>query len=191
MDPGPERSRTARERVIVQAARQLLAEKPYEAITTREVAAAAGCNHGLITMYFGSKLHLFTEVLPVLADSIAERVATGGHFVDMFLDPEVATYWRLLASLLGAGLDPASQAHSQRPVLDALAERFALVGGIDRGEARTIASHVLMMIGGFHVFGSSFIGDLSSEATTAGAAQQISATVRLIGRGVQQRQAEG
>jgi TetR/AcrR family transcriptional regulator, repressor for neighboring sulfatase len=182
----PERSRSSTERKIVNTARQLLADRSYETITTRDVAAAAGCNHGLITLYFGSKLNLFAEVLPGLADSIAERVAGGAQFVDMFTDADVATYWRLLASLLAGGLDPTTQTKLHTPLLDAMAERSVAVSGIDPVEARIIATQVLMMISGFHIFGAAFISELSPNATPDDAAHHIYSTLQLIIRGTRQ-----
>ncbi len=45
--------------LILRSALQAFAEKGFEAASTREIAAAAGVNHGLIPYYFGTKLKLW------------------------------------------------------------------------------------------------------------------------------------
>ena len=57
------RDRDATERALVNAGRHLIETMGYETIRTRDVSAHVGCNHGLITQYFGNKLGLFTQVL--------------------------------------------------------------------------------------------------------------------------------
>ena len=48
---------------IVEAARPLYAERPYDAVSMTELAVAAGVTRGLINHYFGSKRELFLEVM--------------------------------------------------------------------------------------------------------------------------------
>ncbi|EFQ83848.1 transcriptional regulator, TetR family [Aeromicrobium marinum DSM 15272] len=57
-----------RQRQIIEAARGLYAERPYDEISMTELAAAAGVARGLINHYFGSKRELF---LAVMRDSIS------------------------------------------------------------------------------------------------------------------------
>lgn len=55
---------------------RLFATQGYEATTTREIAAAAGCAEGLIHRYFGGK----SGLLPALVeDSTAKEVTDLGH----------------------------------------------------------------------------------------------------------------
>lgn len=64
------RSRLApetRRRQIIDAARSLYANRPYEDVSTVELAQAAGVARGLINHYFGDKRELF---LAVMRDSI-------------------------------------------------------------------------------------------------------------------------
>lgn len=66
----PVRSRlapAARRRQILDAARDLFADRPYEEVSVRELAEAAGVARGLINHYFGDKRELF---LAVMRDSI-------------------------------------------------------------------------------------------------------------------------
>lgn len=48
---------------LIRAAAKLFAEVGYEAVSTREVAEAAGVNLGAIQYYFGSKAKLFVETV--------------------------------------------------------------------------------------------------------------------------------
>ena len=52
-----------RRRQIIDAARSLYDERPYEDVSTRELAEAAGVARGLINHYFGDKRELFLEVM--------------------------------------------------------------------------------------------------------------------------------
>ena len=56
-------NRPARERALVEAAVRLFASRGYEATTTREIAAAAGCAEGLIHRYFGGKEGLLLAIV--------------------------------------------------------------------------------------------------------------------------------
>lgn len=52
-----------RRRQIIDAARSLYDKRPYEDVSTRELAEAAGVARGLINHYFGDKRELFLEVM--------------------------------------------------------------------------------------------------------------------------------
>jgi AcrR family transcriptional regulator len=56
------RNRAAREHALVAAARRLFAHRGYEATTTREIAAEAGCAEGLIHRYFQGKEGLLLAI---------------------------------------------------------------------------------------------------------------------------------
>ncbi|MEV0913274.1 TetR family transcriptional regulator [Streptomyces sp. NPDC049967] len=63
--PSEERRRDARatRRRLLEAARDLFAERGYEGTTVRSIAALAGVNQALLFRYFGSKRGLLTEVV--------------------------------------------------------------------------------------------------------------------------------
>ncbi|MFE7467327.1 TetR/AcrR family transcriptional regulator [Streptomyces sp. NPDC057499] len=70
MEPGsvppPEERRrdaVATRRRLLEAARDLFAERGYEGTTVRSIAARAGVNQALLFRYFGSKRGLLTEVV--------------------------------------------------------------------------------------------------------------------------------
>jgi AcrR family transcriptional regulator len=62
-----------RKRLLVQAARKLFSERPYEKVTTTEIARTAGVSYGLIAHYFVDKRGLYRAVM----DDIATELAAG------------------------------------------------------------------------------------------------------------------
>jgi AcrR family transcriptional regulator len=52
-----------RRRQIIDAARELYADRAYDQVSTGELAAAAGVARGLINHYFGDKRELFLQVM--------------------------------------------------------------------------------------------------------------------------------
>ncbi|MGA8987074.1 helix-turn-helix domain-containing protein [Aeromicrobium sp.] len=52
-----------RRQQIIEAARVLYSERPFDAVSTGELAEAAGVARGLINHYFGDKRELFLEVM--------------------------------------------------------------------------------------------------------------------------------
>lgn len=74
--PRKRRDRAGKQQALIRAALQLFASKGYEATTTREIAAGAGCAEGLIHRYFQGKAGL----LPALAEfRISQEVMDLGH----------------------------------------------------------------------------------------------------------------
>lgn len=57
------RDRSAKKKALISAATSLFARRGYEATTTREIAARAGCAEGLIHRYFGGKSGLLSEIV--------------------------------------------------------------------------------------------------------------------------------
>jgi AcrR family transcriptional regulator len=68
---------TTRERLI-RIARQVFADKGYEAASVREITAAASANLGAITYHFGSKQALYEAVLDSVMEPLAARLGIGG-----------------------------------------------------------------------------------------------------------------
>jgi TetR/AcrR family transcriptional regulator, regulator of cefoperazone and chloramphenicol sensitivity len=72
------RDRAGKQEALIVAALKLFASKGYEATTTREIAASAGCAEGLIHRYFSGKAGL----LPALLEHrISKEVAELAHHV--------------------------------------------------------------------------------------------------------------
>jgi TetR/AcrR family transcriptional regulator, regulator of cefoperazone and chloramphenicol sensitivity len=66
------RNRGAREQALIGAASKLFASRGFEATTTREIAAKAGCSEGLIHRYFQSKAGL---LLAIIQCRVSQEVA--------------------------------------------------------------------------------------------------------------------
>jgi AcrR family transcriptional regulator len=56
-------NRAGRERALIEAAAKLFAAQGYEATTTRQIAAEAGCAEGLISRYFKGKAGLLRALI--------------------------------------------------------------------------------------------------------------------------------
>ena len=99
---------------LITAAVTLFAERGPKATSVRDVAAAAGVNHGLVHRHFGSKAGLVQAVMDHLAKEVAAgagRVRPGESLVDVLPDALRSTadgggHWRILAWLLLEGADP-------------------------------------------------------------------------------------
>lgn len=91
-DPRPHGEQEVREAVLVAAA-ALFADKGPAATSVREIAAAAGVNHGLIHRHFGSKRQLVRAV----HDHLAEGLAATGPFREATLDSALEAFHNLEA----------------------------------------------------------------------------------------------
>src|SRR6187399_1674660 len=75
-DAQPEAPSAARQKAreaLLDAAQRLLIEMGYAKLTTRELAAAAGVNQGLIHYYFGSLEEVLFQALERYSDALLER----------------------------------------------------------------------------------------------------------------------
>jgi AcrR family transcriptional regulator len=57
------RDRAGKQKALISAATRLFAHRGYDATTTREIAAHAGCAEGLIHRYFGGKSGLLFSIV--------------------------------------------------------------------------------------------------------------------------------
>lgn len=96
-------SRPARE-ALLEAAARLFAERGPASVSTREIAAEANVNNGLIHRHFGTKDELLRQTMERLASEIAEAADSNGDPASLlrFLDATRVRsgYWRLLARCL-------------------------------------------------------------------------------------------
>jgi len=74
---GQQRARDTRERIVVSAL-EAFAERGFEGARTRDIAARAGVNQGLITYHFSSKEDLWKvavdHIFAILAESLGGRI---------------------------------------------------------------------------------------------------------------------
>lgn len=118
-------------------------------MSVRELASAAGVNHGLVHRYFGSKDGLLGAVLDDLAGRIAAALEDRDQPIGLD-DPDVDAYWRVLARAILDGRDPGAL-QSDFPTFRALVERQAAAGH-SAAEARERAAHVLALELGWRMF---------------------------------------
>jgi AcrR family transcriptional regulator len=158
---------------LVEAAAELFAARGPHAVSVREVAGAAGVNHGLVHHYFGSKEGLVVAVLEELAARSAAELDSGNPPETIYAeDGAAARHGRILAFLLLSGAD---LSHYKRgfPTADALIARCRHRGLTARA-ARERAAQTLALVTGWQLF-EPFI-------TAATGLEQSSATrARVLG----------
>ncbi|MGH3716301.1 MAG: TetR/AcrR family transcriptional regulator [Micromonosporaceae bacterium] len=103
---------------ILSAARALFSERDYQAVSSSEIATAAGVSRGLLNHYFGTKRDLYLEVMRELmavppvpvpeyveGSTVEERVHQS---VDGWLEPlqRNAHTWLTAVEAAGSGRDP-------------------------------------------------------------------------------------
>src|SRR6188474_1028286 len=69
----PSAARLKAREALLDAAQRLLIEMGYAKLTTRELAAAAGVNQGLVHYYFGSLEEVLFQALERYSDALLER----------------------------------------------------------------------------------------------------------------------
>ena len=119
------RGRGAATEALIDAARELFAERGPAAVSLRDVARRAGVNHGLIHHYIGSRddlLRLVFDTSTVHARKQIEGAVDAGDALRILraVGGESDEYTRLLAWALLEGHDPAAF-HGQSAALDAIA----------------------------------------------------------------------
>jgi AcrR family transcriptional regulator len=178
------RDRDRTEAALVAAARSLVMERPYESIRVREIAEVVGCNHGLITHYFGTKLGLFTRVLKEIGDELnasIPQLETPRQLID---HPLTGTYWRLMAALLEAGLDPADALNAGAPGVNAIVRRGEQLTGRDLGKDRASVGFLLLAVGGYQVFGDVLAPTISPSGDDQEAVDAFGRFLTLLIRGL-------
>ncbi len=73
--PERTRDRAAKQQALLSAAKRLFAQRGYDATTTREIAAQAGCAEGLIHRYFKGKAGLFLALIQHRDSQIRSQVS--------------------------------------------------------------------------------------------------------------------
>ena len=101
---------------ILAVARSLFAEAPYDAVSTQDIAGAAGVRRGLLNHYFGTKRALYLEVVrdmvrvpaPPVPEELAGRplAAVWGEAVDRWLTMVERNRGTWLATIRDPGLAP-------------------------------------------------------------------------------------
>ena len=133
-------TRAEGERRLIDAATQLVRERPFSEVGVRDIAALADVNHGFVHTWFGSKNDLFIAVVRREFQALAQAVhlAEPGEPALFFFDPKVVSVVRLIQWLDLEGVDTKGL-FNEMPILDALTRRYESVENIDPAIARQAA----------------------------------------------------
>lgn len=133
-------TRAEGERRLIEAAFQLVHERPFSEVGVRDIAALADVNHGFVHTWFGSKNDLLLAVVRRQFLELAESVqrAEPGQPAMYFFDPNIVVIVRLVLWLNLEGVDT-SNLFNDMPILDALTLRYVDVEKIDPAIARQAA----------------------------------------------------
>ena len=137
-------TRAEGERRLIEAAYQLVHERPFSEVGVRDIAALADVNHGFVHTWFGSKNDLLLAVVRRQFLELAETVrrAEPGQPAINFFDPNVVIVVRLVLWLNLEGVDT-SNLFNGLPILDALTERYIGIEKIDPAIAKQAAIQAL------------------------------------------------
>jgi len=147
-------SRAEGERRLIQAAKQLIREKPFSEVGVRDIALLADVNHGFVHTWFGGKNELLLAVVRDQLLALAEAVplAAPGTPAINFFDPEVVSMVRLVLWLDLEGVDTGGL-FGNMPILEALTARYVDIEKIDPSMARDAAIQAISIGLGAGTFG--------------------------------------
>ena len=147
-------SRAEGERRLIQAAKQLIREKPFSEVGVRDIALLADVNHGFVHTWFGGKNELLLAVVRDQLLALAEAVplAAPGTPAINFFDPDVISMVRLVLWLDLEGVDT-SGLFGNMPLLEALTARYVDIEKIDPSMARDAAIQAISIGLGAGTFG--------------------------------------
>lgn len=138
---------------LVQAARELFAERGPAAVSLRDIAKRAGVNHGLIHHYVGSRDDLLRLVFTTSTEQATSEVLHAGDPVAALrhlrsVGGASSDYSRLLAWALLEGLDP-MEFHGRSSALDAV---VGIAG--ESHEVRVAVATAIVHALGWKLFGA-------------------------------------
>lgn len=159
-------SRAEGERRLIQAAKQLIREKPFSEVGVRDIALLADVNHGFVHTWFGGKNELLLAVVRAQMLALAEAVplAAPGTPAVNFFDPDMVSMVRLVLWLDLEGVDT-SELFANMPILEALTTRYVEVEKLDPAVARYAAIQAISIGLGANTFGP-LLGMTGTETIT-------------------------
>jgi AcrR family transcriptional regulator len=146
-------TRAEGERRLIEAAIQLIRERPFSEVGVRDIAAAADVNHGFVHTWFGSKNDLLIAATRQLVEKAASRVADaapGQQALDPF-EPDIQLAVRLAVWLDLEGANSRDPMKGM-PIITALTQRFIEVEGISPEIAQLAAAQAVAIGLGVVVF---------------------------------------
>lgn len=146
-------TRAEGEQRLIDAAIQLVREKPFSDVGVRDIALVADVNHGFVHTWFGSKNDLLIAATRQLVEQSASRipdVAPGQQAVNPF-DPDIQLAVRLAIWLDLEGTSSRNLL-KEMPIITALTQRYIDLEGISPEIARTAAAQAVAIGLGVVVF---------------------------------------
>lgn len=158
-----------RRRYVVDVATGLVAERGVDALTVRQVAAAAGTSTAIVSYYFADKRDLLVSTYRAAADRSTTRFTTAlavpGNCLRacleslLPLDAARRRDWRLWFAFWGAassdpelGTEQRDRVRSARSRIEELVEHGRRAGSVDAGvDATRAARHLLVTVHGIGV----------------------------------------
>ena len=146
-------TRAEGEQRLINAAIQLVRERPFSEVGVRDIATVADVNHGFVHTWFGSKNDLLIAATRQLVEKAASRVgdaAPGTQALDPF-EPDIQLAVRLAVWLDLEGANSRDPMKGM-PIITALTERFIEVEGISPDIAQLAAAQAVAIGLGVVVF---------------------------------------
>jgi AcrR family transcriptional regulator len=145
-------TRAEGERRLMEAALQLVKERPFSEVSVRNIADVADVNHGFVHTWFGSKNDLLAAVIQMISKEISEeakKAPAGAEAISAF-DDRLVLLVRLVIWLNLEGFTFPEGLNLQ--ILHTLRHRYATVDGLseqDANNAALIATAVGIAVGAF------------------------------------------
>ena len=163
------RAEESRQRVV-DTTIEVLRTEPFPSITSRTIAERSGVSYSSIHRNFGSMYGLFEAVIRELSDRFAERLPDAGN--ELVIDEDVKLRTRLVAWMLGEGVDPATIASIPgNPTMRNMIQRLQRSTAVSDETAQIHAELMLFLGQGFSIF-----SPLHSEVT----AERLAKGIELI-----------
>lgn len=146
-------TRAEGEQRLIDAAIQLVREKPFSEVGVRDIALVADVNHGFVHTWFGSKNDLLIAVTRQLVEQGASRIADvppGQQAINPY-EPDIQLAVRLAIWLDLEGTDSRNLL-KEMPIITALTQRYIDLEGISPEIARTAAAQAVAIGLGVVVF---------------------------------------
>ena len=147
---------------VCRAAAELFARRGTAAVSSRDIAAHAGVNYGLLHRYFGSRAQLQRAVMTRLAEDLTEALEEGRQKDRSPLETlaEHPTYWRALARAVLDGEDLASLQH-EHPVMR---QFLSLIEEDSRPDGATPSARLTLLFVAAGLLGLSVFGPFLRES---------------------------
>lgn len=156
----PRRSREEVSRALIDAAAELLAERPSGHVSVRDIAARADVNPTLVHRYFGSKRDLMHAAIATAQERLAASVEAMPDVIDgaALVFHTVLQEKEFIAALARASLDGVlDELPSGNPGFAALTRRFAEElerrGSAGRHDVRVLTACISSAVMGYALFG--------------------------------------